>query len=697
MAKTVCPLPHNDHHAAGFVGGAVLRLVLLFVVLAEVAFLASRYRARADLTQDRQYTLTESTQKVLGKLEDRLVIEAYFSPDEDLPVFHRPYRVMLRDALKEYEEIGRGHVRVVYFNPFEDRTLREKAERLGMKPQEAQVRDTGSLKATEVWQGLRLRYGAKKESVIPFLQLAQGTYFYESVLTPRIKQLTVQQRPKIGVLASRTSSGGMVIGERRTPAQGFTKLLQAFGKDYDLEPLDISKGQLVRPEVEVVLLLRPKNYTDRIKFILDQFLMRGGKLVVFADACEVEVREDRELRGHLFSYDGPGETRFLDQLRTYGVKVEHKVVGEGVRELQQTFGMMYQDPRTGQGGFHPFFYPYNLQPAKDDWAARAEAFAQKDGKVDQELAAQYKKLFKPGCDESHDLIKAVASVALPGLFWPCPVDLVETMPKGVTGKVLLRTSPLGWTEMPNIDLDPFQGARDPRQRMQNLERWTNSKGLMRPLSNPTQIPLAVFVEGTFSSYFADKPVPPAMPKKKDEAKGDPDKWDEDPKAKKDDKVAGPTKPKPKDAATAEPAESKLRVSKPGAQLLVIGDATFLRDDFAFGNYAEMLRETAVVGPADRGRGQLALLFFRNLLDWLVQERDLLALRNKSGTDRRMKLLARDEAKGERTEDFVERLQSREKWLQRLVSFGPGGLLCLFGLLMWLRRSAQKRAFLNRLK
>ena len=66
----------HAHTEAGFIGTMALRLLLLFLVVSQLAFLGTRYRLRWDLTGDKLYTLTGSTRKVLSKLGDHLLIEA---------------------------------------------------------------------------------------------------------------------------------------------------------------------------------------------------------------------------------------------------------------------------------------------------------------------------------------------------------------------------------------------------------------------------------------------------------------------------------------------------------------------------------------------------------------------------------------------------------------------------------------------
>jgi ABC-type uncharacterized transport system involved in gliding motility auxiliary subunit len=679
----------NRFSEAGLIGVSTLRLLLLAFVLGEIAFLASRYALRVDLTSDKIYTLTDSTKTVLNSLQDNVVIEAYFSPDQSLPIGYRPARVMMRNALMEYVELSQGKINLQYFDPFADRTVRETAERLGIRPEQARTSSSGQLTATEIWQGFRIRYGAEKQEVIPLLPFG-STYTYEAVLTPLIKRLTVQNAPKIGVLAFRSQPGssGMVIGGGpKSKPQSFVEVLRAFSRDYDFRPLDLSKGQLIPPELEVAILIRPKNLTDRMKFAFDQFLMRGGKLVVFADSAEVEVRQNREFRGKVPSYDGPAsKVQFLEQLRSYGVVVEDRIVGEGIRQLHQRFGTPTQDKQLYQ-----FVYPYMFEPANEDWSKKADLFARdQQGNVDTALSSQFAKLFKPGVNLNHDLMKAVASVAVPGFFWPCPVGVAEGLPDGVSGEVLLRTSPLSWKEMSKVELDPFTGAVDMQQRMRNLERWQISKTNMMPTRNPVQTPLMVHAKGTFSSYFKGREIPakPAV-KTANKTVEDPDDWGDE------DKKQGQEGPDPSKKVAKEAAkESLLEQAPKSASLLVVGDATFIRDDFIRGDYADIHQANGVVGPSGRNGGSAALVFFRNLLDWLVQERDLLGLQNKVGANRAMTFLEQDEAQGETPEEFQQRLASRTRWISMLNAMAPASVFLGLGLWLWLLRRGRKRAFLN---
>ena len=74
-----------SHAQGGYTLMILCRVALLLVVLAQLVYLGNRYRHRIDLTADQLYSLTDSTQRVLDSLNDRLLIECYFTRDDKLP------------------------------------------------------------------------------------------------------------------------------------------------------------------------------------------------------------------------------------------------------------------------------------------------------------------------------------------------------------------------------------------------------------------------------------------------------------------------------------------------------------------------------------------------------------------------------------------------------------------------------------
>jgi ABC-type uncharacterized transport system involved in gliding motility auxiliary subunit len=688
----------------GYALGLVCRVVLLVTVLGQVVYLGNRYRHRTDLTADQLYTLTSSTQKVLDGLDDRLLIECYFTRDDRLPAWAQDQRRELRSVLDEYARRTQGKVQVQFFDPQSDDLLRQRAERLQMQPQVVENLEIGELKQQVIWQGVRLRYGERQE-VIRQLPLAASTFQYEAWLTPSIKDLTVKVKPKVKIWAA--------------PPRRNDKIAKTYHhirswQRFDFSDLDLSEGKLVPDDVGIVLLIRPRDLKDRDKYALDQFLMRGGKLVVFADTGDVDVGNNdyRSFATTPIDYDtGDSRWLFLDQLAHYGVKVEDKVVsdwftGRGPRKetitAQEPIGRILQGTTGVQPA--PIFYPYVLHALPIDWGT--EEFAKLaasnlKGEVDPTRVAQYRGVFKVGLKTDHPL--AMQQQFGPGMFWPCPVDLADKLPDGVTGEVVARTSPWALVEKLGRDVNPFGLQSADHKLVDEALKSFETRMLANFQAAPRrQVGLVVALQGTFPSFYAGKALPPRKPVVKaepdpltekvgkegdDKPKPDAEKPDGN---KPDDGVIGPPV-----AGNEPPAEDKdrdppfLERASAGAQLVVIGDADFLRDDYLTGAYNQGGR-AMVYGPASDVR---AGTFYQALLDWLVQDFDLMALRSKVGSDRTIRLGQQEVMRGESMESFLQRVNKKATYVQWLNVLAPAGLLLVVWALVAFRRRQRKAAFL----
>lgn len=688
--------------AQGYVLVVILRVVLILLVLGQVVFLAGRYRARVDLTSDQLYSFTGSTQRVLDGMDDRLLIECYFSPDDKLPSIYRELRQNLRGILDEYVQKGKGKVAVQYFDPQSDALLTEKAERLGLRPTRVSSAGTDALSVQAIWQGVRLRY-RDAQRTIPVLPFQQWPFQYEAMFTRLIKELTVKSKPKIGVLAFSTDAGtgGMFMQQRGQP-QGFTRFKEMLKGRYDLSDLDLNEGKLVPDDVSTVLLIRPKNLTDRQKYALDQFLMRGGSLVVFADSPEVDLSGQRSFMTRGVLYDAQdAKLKFVDQLAHYGVRVEDKMVLEMVEQLHEPIYLAVPGNLGQQVQALPYYYWFH--PIANDWADEQWVMAAAqdgDGKIDSDKANAYRNTFKPGINTSVAFLDAVAKRgrdAGPGFFWPCPVALSEKLPEGVNGEVWFRSSPFAMVEEAQPNLDPFGPDPNPTTKVRNYNRF-RSRILGKFNSEPRrQVSLAVALRGTFGSFFTGKEIPPRKPPepKKEEVKDplaepistspttQPDGTESAPATQPD--VQGPPQPGQDtkvDDKDKDPAP--ILQGKP-ARLIVIGDSDFLRDDLLSNAHAQ------AGGPIADERG---IMFFALLLDDLQEDKDLLELSSKAATERMLNFVESKPGVEEPAEVLAQRENRKAVYLRTANIVVPVVLLVLCGLVVLLGRRAQKRAFLS---
>jgi ABC-type uncharacterized transport system involved in gliding motility auxiliary subunit len=646
----------------GGVLGLALQALLLVAVLGQIVFLAANWRVRFDTTSEGLYTLSDSTRRVLEGLEDRLLIEAYFSPDEELSQGNRVGREVLRGLLDEFVQTSGGKVRVRYFDPASDRELRDRAIRLGIRPVQVSDQDNRTLSLREFWQGLRLRYGGQRQRVIGQLQPRIVPALYETELTPVIKALSVEDKPTVGVIAYPSPPPSAARGQAPT---GFGVVFQddQITSRYALERIDWDQGQEIPETIGIVLLIRPRNLTDAQKLSLDQFVMRGGQLVVFADTDDYELGSYRTMRRREQSFDAPGsEVRLRDMLERWGVDLDpdHTTV-----DLlpEAYFGQYYYPVQTQVGRqLLPVPYPHFLRSRSIDW--NSEEIRLKLARDDSVLAESYADRFGAGIAEGHPLGAQFVSSQGPFLFWPAQLSLHEPLPEGVGARVVMRTSPYAVAIAPKPSFDPTGGAVDPTMLAQNLQQYATGMMRQRDSFGPRQYDLMIDLSGTFPSCFAGRELPESIRALRAGADG-----------------AGE---EGQDGGEDAPAPELIERSPETARVVVIADSDFVRDDLVRGDYARL------GGPASGEQGRI---FMRALLDWLAQDDDLVALRSRSLVDRGIALVESSALSDDEPWRAVERLEEARARLQWIYLCVPTGALLLIGAFVWFRRSAAKRRFL----
>lgn len=687
--------------------GALLHAALLLVVLAEVVYLSSRHRVRVDLTGDRLWTSTASTQRVLEKLDKQLVIEAYFSQRDALPVQERQVRDWIDNFLDELVQRGGGRVVVQRFDPNADKAVSDKATRLGIQPYSRRSQSTTSLSFDQHWQGLRLVYGGGEQQVIENLAPG-GPFDVEALITPRIKEVLTDARPVCGYIEWPAER----VDEQRPGGVGWSvvRTHELIAKRYDFKNYKDADGALLPDDLETLFLFRPKDLTDRQKYVLDQFLMKGGTLVVFADAAEYAIGPQRRLTSVPLSIDAKGSgVPFADQLRNYGLEWRPKVVADMADQAYRLgHGKIeYLAVRTtvalGRQDFAPVPYPYFFHPVAGDWAQAADVLATDPatGRVDQRLAEQYRQSLHPGLPADDFLFDTSRQSGRgPGLYWPTWTGLrtraggVADLPDGIEGRVMMWSSPRALVEDPPQSLDPL--GRDPQQYEAQALRFFRKLGERLQAETRRQVPLMAEVRGEFSSFWAnrERPLRPSEQAARDAA-GDDEGGDADPGAgageagaEPPDEFGPPAPPdrtaRGRDDATVPNEPDPIAVAGAPGRIVLIGDATFVRDDVLRGEYAQL------GGPVSGGR---ALRFFLNLVDWLNEDQDLIALQSRTATDRSMTLVEPNSGPGADPRDSEQRLRSKVALLVWGNVLLPCALLFLFGLVVWVTRRAQKRRFL----
>ncbi|RAI60419.1 Gldg family protein [Roseicella frigidaeris] len=234
-------------------------------------------RARLDLTEQRLYTLSEGTRQVLAGLKDPVTLRLFYSRRLGAAIpLYGAYADRVREMLQEYVALSDGKLRLELYDPEPFSELEDRAMALGL--QGVPVDQSGE----QVYFGLSGSNLVDDERAIPFLQ-PDRERFLEYDLTRLVYDLSNPARPVVGVMTPLPLNGDPRAMMLRDPQLGrpqvvMTQLRQFFAvKDV---PLD---AQVIEPDIQVLVVAHPQHLSDATQYAIDQFVMRGGKLLLLVD------------------------------------------------------------------------------------------------------------------------------------------------------------------------------------------------------------------------------------------------------------------------------------------------------------------------------------------------------------------------------------------------------------------------------
>lgn len=260
--------------------GSLIGLLALLAILITANILLSRVRARVDLTEEKLYTLSEGTRAVVKSLDEPVTLKFFFSggsPEVILPL--KNFARQVEDLLKEYELTSGGKILVETYDPEPDSDAEEWAQRYGLTGEQTGVTDAA------LYLGLVAVKG-DTHSVIPFLD-PRNDEMLEYNITHLIARVANPKKPVVGILSSLPVMGVRsfpyaVPGQPRPKNQPAWVTFQNLEKDYEVRQLPV-ETDAIDPTIDVLVVVHPKAISEKTQYAIDQFVLRGGRLLAFID------------------------------------------------------------------------------------------------------------------------------------------------------------------------------------------------------------------------------------------------------------------------------------------------------------------------------------------------------------------------------------------------------------------------------
>ncbi|HTP12883.1 MAG TPA: Gldg family protein [Bacteroidota bacterium] len=371
----------------------LVRLLLVVLILVLVNFISVRLFGRLDLTKQKVYTLSDASKRLVGGLDDRVTVKAYFT--EDLPAPYNNNRRAVLDILNDYRAYSKGNLQYDFVNPQGDKGEQD-AQQQGIPPVEVQVVNNDKLEVKRGYLGLVMQYEDKKE-VIPVVQNLSSLEFD---ITSALKRLTTRVKKRVGYSQ----------GHDEPTLDQLRQSTQNVNKQYDMVPVDLSRGAKVPDDIDVLLVISPaKKFDDSAKYAIDQFLMRGGKAAFLLNRMNANLNSQ-------YRFAQATDIGLDDLLAQYGVRVNADLVRDAqcanitVSQMQGPFQIQSQ-------------VPFAYLPA----------------------AANF--------DKTNPIVKDLQAVVF---YFVSSVDTTLASSKGLQADVLIRSSKRSGRQSGFIMLDPFQ-------------------------------------------------------------------------------------------------------------------------------------------------------------------------------------------------------------------------------------------------
>jgi ABC-type uncharacterized transport system involved in gliding motility auxiliary subunit len=251
---------------------------LLFLLLAFVAAVIvsnQLFRGwRIDLTENNLYTLSDGTVRILENIEEPINLYFYYSDQATAGITNlRGYASRVREMLEEMDDVAGGNINLRIIDPLPFSEDEDRASQFGL--QGLQLGATSD----PVYLGLAGTDSVDNVETIPFFQ-PDTEAFLEYDIAKQVSTLANPERTDIGLVSGIEMSGGY-DPQSQQMRQPWVVYQQA-GQLFDIRNLSAAFEE-IPAEISLLWIVQPKSLADATLYAIDQYIMRGGKALIFVD------------------------------------------------------------------------------------------------------------------------------------------------------------------------------------------------------------------------------------------------------------------------------------------------------------------------------------------------------------------------------------------------------------------------------
>lgn len=302
------------------------KIAIVFIGLLLINFVSSILYKRLDLTEDKRYTLSETTLNIVENIAEPILIKIYL--EGDFPTEFKRLQIETKLHLEELKTINKN-IQFKFINPT---TIAENLIEKGLEPSRLQVQENGKLSEILIFPWAIVQYKNKVET-IPLLkdifansqdeQLQGSIQNLEYSFANAIHKLTSQKTKKIAILKGNGELDDIYIADFLRKLSEYYRLapftLDSVAKQPQKTLKELSKFDLV-------IITKPtEQFTEDEKYTLDQFSMNGGKSLWLIDNVQAEL-DSLMQTGESLAY--PRDLNLTDLFFNYGIRINYDLIND---------------------------------------------------------------------------------------------------------------------------------------------------------------------------------------------------------------------------------------------------------------------------------------------------------------------------------------------------------------------------------
>ena len=368
----------------------IIYSILALVLLAGVFGIFSK---RLDLTQEKRYTLSDSTIKILESVEKPLTVDVYL--EGDFPASFRQLQNETKFLLEEFRKIN-PKIDYKFIDPIKTKMSKDTLAAMGMQPSILPDMKDGKISEIVMFPFAAIKYNSYGTS-IPLIinqtgidaseQLTRSIENLEYNFASNIKAITEEKKKNIGILITQDELGPEQF-------QGFMEMAL---ENYNAGPIiPANEKELTLADVpklknmDALVIAKPrKPFTENEKVILDQYIMNGGKTLWMIDAVNAEMDTLFQSK-KIMAY--PMDTNLTDFFFNYGIRINPGLV----KDMQKSALIrIVSGEVAGNPQFSSFLWPYfplgiaenknpitkNINPVKFEFPTSIDTLGRKNIKT----------------------------------------------------------------------------------------------------------------------------------------------------------------------------------------------------------------------------------------------------------------------------------------------------------------------------